>query len=192
MDTVAKRIKLLRKLKKLNQNDFANIIGISQTHISKIESEKDYPSDKLLRLISEEFGISYEWLKNGKGEMEDTTDTSSLSTKDTLLELKKFLTFCDNVENVLSSNMLMNIPKIVKSTESREDNYKNQILLEVSSLIENIVKLNEYLGNESTKIGSNDSAYKKVDEIYCVKDIYKSKISNSIDALVNLYLGSGK
>ena len=46
MGDVFERIKKIRKDNKLNQQEFARIIDLSQTHISKIENGKDNPSDK--------------------------------------------------------------------------------------------------------------------------------------------------
>lgn len=44
MSSINNRIKEIRKNNNLNQKQFAQILGISQTHISKIESNKDMPS----------------------------------------------------------------------------------------------------------------------------------------------------
>ena len=66
---LGERVKFVRKSNKLNQADFAKRLGISQTHVSKIEKNVENPSETLLKLISIEFGISEEWLKTGAGEM---------------------------------------------------------------------------------------------------------------------------
>jgi transcriptional regulator with XRE-family HTH domain len=87
--SVGARIKKVRKLQKLNQRNFSQLLGLSQAHVSNIESDKDNPSDKLLRAICTNFNISFEWLKNGEGEMEDTSSTLDYTT--VLIELKKHL-----------------------------------------------------------------------------------------------------
>ena len=69
MDSIGKRIKFLRKLLKISQKDFAKKIGVNQAFISRIEREENRPSDKILRLISHTFGVRYEWLKEGEGEI---------------------------------------------------------------------------------------------------------------------------
>jgi len=66
---IAQRLKLLRKMLGLSQEDFANKLGKSLRTIQNWESGKTIPNDKTLRLISKTFGVSYEWLKYGKGEM---------------------------------------------------------------------------------------------------------------------------
>lgn len=66
--TLGERIKLVRKNNKLNQADFASLLGISQTHVSKIEKDVENPSETLLLLISFLFAINIDWLKNEQGE----------------------------------------------------------------------------------------------------------------------------
>lgn len=65
--TVSQRFKEIRKYLGYNQKDFASELGISQTHVSSIEHEKDNPSSPLLKLICYKFNINEEWIVNGKG-----------------------------------------------------------------------------------------------------------------------------
>lgn len=100
--TLGERVKFVRKNNELNQADFAKRLGISQTHVSKIEKNVENPSETLLKLISIEFGISEEWLKTGTGEMVIDEclplilDKSFLNVK--VKELK------ENIEYLLSSD----------------------------------------------------------------------------------------
>lgn len=43
------------------------MVGIGQTHISKIEKNIEHPSETLLILISILFGIRITWIKEGTG-----------------------------------------------------------------------------------------------------------------------------
>lgn len=65
--TLGERIKIVRKNNNLNQTLFAESIGISQTHVSKIEKDIENPSETLIRFISYMYGVSYDWLKNEYG-----------------------------------------------------------------------------------------------------------------------------
>lgn len=65
--TIGERIKFVRKNNNLNQKDFSKKLGISQTHVSKIENNVENPSDTLLRLIALEFNVPTEWLEKGVG-----------------------------------------------------------------------------------------------------------------------------
>lgn len=65
--TLGERINFVRKTNKLNQMDFAKILGISQTHVSKIEHGIENPSETLLLFISYKFAVNINWLKEEKG-----------------------------------------------------------------------------------------------------------------------------
>lgn len=65
--TLGERIKTVRKNSALNQSEFADMLGISQTHVSKVEHGIENPSAALLLLISLKFDVSINWLENGIG-----------------------------------------------------------------------------------------------------------------------------
>ena len=67
--SIGERIKTLRKALGLSQEEFAEKLGKGVATIKRWESGQTIPNDKTLRLISKTFGVSYEWLKEGKGEM---------------------------------------------------------------------------------------------------------------------------
>jgi len=67
--SLGERIKFLRKILKLNQQEFAKRIGIARGYLSELESNRKKPPERILRLISHTFGVRYEWLKEGKGEI---------------------------------------------------------------------------------------------------------------------------
>ena len=62
------RIKVIRLEKKLTQKEFADMLFVSPSYISKLESGKEQPTDMLLRLIELEFNITPQWLRSGEGE----------------------------------------------------------------------------------------------------------------------------
>ena len=63
------RLKHLIKALGLTQAEFARKLGVSRSLITEYISGRRSIPDKTLRLISHTFGVSYEWLKEGKGEM---------------------------------------------------------------------------------------------------------------------------
>ncbi len=67
--SIGQRLRLLRKELGLTQEEFGQRIGKGVATIKRWESGQTEPNDKTLRLISHTFGVSYEWLKEGKGEM---------------------------------------------------------------------------------------------------------------------------
>ena len=104
--TLGERFKYVRKNNKFNQVDFAKILGISQTHVSKIEKGVENPSETLLRFVSYMFAINLEWLKNETGTphenkgLRDIFDASRKQSEDLMklmtdAELMEFLdSFC--------------------------------------------------------------------------------------------------
>ena len=63
-------MKFIRKKEGLKQVDFAKKVLVSASYISKVESDKETPSDIFTKLVALEFGISYAWLKDGVGNIQ--------------------------------------------------------------------------------------------------------------------------
>lgn len=63
------RIKALRKEKRLTQQEFADLLGISRNNIATYETGKSKPGDSVIALICRVFNVSEEWLRSGSGEM---------------------------------------------------------------------------------------------------------------------------
>ncbi len=74
MNTIGERIKIVRNKVQLTQAMFGETVGVSHSHISKMESDKEFPSNTLVKLICIKFGINEEWLNTGKGEMIDAVN----------------------------------------------------------------------------------------------------------------------
>ena len=68
MLNIGERIKQVRKEQAgISQDDFANLLGMSQSHLSLIESEKSLPGSYLLYRIHGTFDIDLNWLLTGNG-----------------------------------------------------------------------------------------------------------------------------
>lgn len=65
MENLGSRVKYLRKCFSMSQSSFAEIINISQAALSDIEKGKTNPSVDTLRRISEEFGVTTDWIIKG-------------------------------------------------------------------------------------------------------------------------------
>lgn len=61
------RIKLIRKKKKLSQEEFGKRLSVTKTSISKIEAGINNPSDQTIKLICSEFNVNEDWLRTGFG-----------------------------------------------------------------------------------------------------------------------------
>lgn len=73
-----KRIKTLREVLHLNQEDFGSRIGISKSAVSGYEIGRRNLSDQTIRAIVREFNVSEEWLKTGSGGMFNLTQDDEL------------------------------------------------------------------------------------------------------------------
>lgn len=73
------RIKRVRSELGLNQSEFGKKISISRSAVWKIENGENTPSEQTLKLICNEFGISYTWLTEGTGSMYSELDKDSMA-----------------------------------------------------------------------------------------------------------------
>lgn len=63
------RLKKLRSVLGLTQQQFADKIGSKRNTIAKYETQANVPSTAVISLICREFNVNEEWLRNGIGEM---------------------------------------------------------------------------------------------------------------------------
>lgn len=69
MSTINERIAFLIKDQGLTQSKFAERIHLVQSHISKICSGSNEPTERTISDICREFNVSLAWLEDGVGEM---------------------------------------------------------------------------------------------------------------------------
>jgi repressor LexA len=65
VETMKDRLILLRKTLKLNQNDFGEKLGVTNTAISKLEKGERNFTDQMIKSICREFSVSEKWFRNG-------------------------------------------------------------------------------------------------------------------------------
>lgn len=63
------RLKAVRKKLRLSQDDFAQKIGVTASAVSRLESGAINFTEQTLKSICREFHVSYDWLKDGTGDM---------------------------------------------------------------------------------------------------------------------------
>ena len=62
------RIAFVRKTSSLNQQEFAEKIGLTKNYVSLMETGSRNPSDRTIADICREFGVDRIWLETGVGE----------------------------------------------------------------------------------------------------------------------------
>lgn len=103
MKSINDRIKALRKSECLTQKEFAKRLLVSQSYLSGLENGNEIPTNRLIKLICLEFGISENWLIDGLGDMYDTVyenEKAQLATmsNSALLKILTLLATNSNVE----------------------------------------------------------------------------------------------
>ena len=74
METIGKRLKVLRKEVGLSQQKLADALGVTQTTVGMWEVDKTTMTDRSAQQICATFGVSYDWLTTGTGEMFEQSD----------------------------------------------------------------------------------------------------------------------
>ena len=108
MDTIGSRMKFIRKKEGLKQADFAKRVLVSASYISKVESNKETPSDIFTKLVSLEFGISYTWIKDGIGNIQidkkehDYFERNAIDATNSIPE--EIMELNSNIQSLLQNN----------------------------------------------------------------------------------------
>lgn len=69
--SINERIKEVRKARGLNQKEFSDKIGLTQSAVSRMESADVAIIDQNVRLICQTFHINEKWLRTGQGKMDE-------------------------------------------------------------------------------------------------------------------------
>lgn len=130
--TLGERIKEIRKDNKLTQKEFADKISVSRPFISRIEANKEKPSETLMKLISATFGIELDWIMQGTGYKE-----SQLKTTNKVLKNMDFLALegLDKIDFAECSSLLAHI--LTANTKSNSEQYFKNIIHSVLSVLNN-------------------------------------------------------
>lgn len=63
------RIREVRKVSKISQEEFGKSLGLSRQYITLVETGERIPSDRTIRDICRIYGVNETWLRTGAGEM---------------------------------------------------------------------------------------------------------------------------
>lgn len=69
MNTIGERLKMLRKIKNMNQFAFAEAIGSTRSQVASVETGYREPSDLFIHATAEFFSVRKEWLEKGEDPM---------------------------------------------------------------------------------------------------------------------------
>ena len=118
MTEVSKRVKQIRQSKNISQLIFAESLGVTRAHISRVETSAVGISKHLIKAICREYGIREEWLREGKGPIESqfiVPDLDSATGKELHQYLRR-VSYQDGAEKLrLGTAMIHGILTLTKN-----------------------------------------------------------------------------
>lgn len=191
MESIGERIKIVRKDNKKNQKDFAEELGISQSHISNIEKGADKPSLTLIKLICLKYSVDERWLISNVGTkyMYDNWGVSDELAKNKYIHFKHI---CDTLINEKSGDTLLKcidslcffygLLRAYKLTDEDETEFINCIY----EMIDHLEKL-QYLST-SLDMLSKKISYDRLFHYNQSAEEHIKCINNAIRKAMNIYL----
>lgn len=178
---ISQRIKELRNTLELTQKNFADKLGITNAHISKIEKGKTSPSDALIKLISKEYDVNENWLKFGIGDMFKEMEPSNEEIFENLMvastkNLSKSLRSDNEKIRMLSSELNLIFTEIIDIENISDDRHQIEYLEKVKLIF---LILNEF-GTSIKKYAFSDQDTLPFIVSY-IKDTYKEKIESAMN-----------
>lgn len=79
------RIREIRDSLGLTRAEFGKRLGVSGDVINNLERGRVEPKEMIIKLICKEFGVSYQWLVNGNGEMNDSDESEAQEIVDSVM-----------------------------------------------------------------------------------------------------------
>lgn len=100
-DSPGKRLSSFRKSRGLSQRALAASLGVSGGLIGQLEADISQPSRAVLEKISNTYGVSAEWLLNGRGEM--NSENSKAAAAHRLIDSVVFMVCAGSVRDEYES-----------------------------------------------------------------------------------------
>lgn len=174
------RIRKLRKILDLTQQEFADKIGVKRNTIGQYEIGRNEPIDTVINLICREFNVREEWLRTGEGEMfkprpTDTLDRlayeNNFSNADYVV-IEKFVSLQPQKRKELLGKVfdfLHEVEAALSDTEPFAPAYSGtESPLPMDDLIKNY---------RASKSDNNEEAEPTTEEL---EEMYKKRISSSV------------
>ncbi|MCC5912209.1 MAG: helix-turn-helix transcriptional regulator [Clostridiaceae bacterium] len=190
METVGNRLKSLRKHLGLTQTKFGKKVGISHSHVSNMESGKDFPSDTLLKLICLEYAINPEWLINGEGDMfeyiydENDRVISEAMSVEGLEKIRALLNTSSDVKYAYLSYSTNAFAKLL-DFESIPLSDQIDYLSCIESIVSDIERINSIMKTSILMRKNTDSS---LEEIKRNMINHQKQIKKDIDKLFEFYI----
>lgn len=166
MNGIGNRIKCIRKSRNITQTKFSKDLGISQAYVSKLEQDKENPSDLLLNFISYRYCINLEWLKTGTGEMENR---GGLEKEDSINSLHMYTFELEKLYNRFADTQIYQITNSMwyfTSIIEKICNSKNLRPKQINEYINKLEEIYRYLWSINLSVCSVLNNEKNEDDVY--------------------------
>lgn len=168
MKTLGNRLKEIRIENNLTQQEFATSLSISRPFVSRIESDKEMPSDSLMKLISATYNIRLEWIKTGNGQKEDNLKLVKFLADNNVLNLEELETF-DYTKCMSIIFRILKNPRIKYNSTK----YYRERILSILTIIEHLLTTIDVNNYEFEEIDSMTAYIEK--KVYEVLEAYKKE-----------------
>lgn len=165
--TINERIRVLRKEHlKLNQTEFALLLGMKQTSVSSFEKPGATVTDQTIKSICLAVnGLNEEWLRTGNGDMIVESDVFSLddfvkqrgATEIELQIMKTFFELPLDTRQMLIEhfrNGLASAPAANKTTKDAQDNYIKNVLNSAQKTDSTVLNSTDETENNDIKVSN--------------------------------------
>lgn len=124
---IGKRIKEIRKTQGVTQKEFSERVCVTQSYISRLESDKEIPTDMLIKLIALEFNISKQWLVDGVSSMYDFTEDDEF--------------YRDSATQGAVNSSLAHLFETLASDTTECSEYEKKMILDILIELKHVLKL---------------------------------------------------
>lgn len=90
--TAGERVKIVRNEAGLTMEKFGKRLGVTKVTISRIESGVNGLTTQMAKGIAREYGVSYDWLISGYGDMRPTSASGTAAKVAAMLDLSDWAT----------------------------------------------------------------------------------------------------
>ena len=175
MSDIGSRIKIIREEYHITQVDFANRLGVTNAHISKIEKGKTVPSTALIKLICSEFRINEEWLTKGISPMliEELETATERQIEKAMMMFNKSLNTDNPIIRAEVAKLYNSFVSLI-SFERIQSEYVYDYLIKCQSLLNDMNNIFEIMKNYAY----NNQQFIDIADI---SSIFEKQITNIIN-----------
>jgi len=186
MNNIANRIKMIRNEFGLNQKEFAERLGVTNAHISRMEKGITTPSEALMKLMCKEFEINIEWLKSGTQPMFESDYNIDDKMEKAVSTFNKLM----HSENSTVRNQAAELNLLFSNITNIEFSNDDMKILYLNNLINLFSIIDRYTATIKDTIETGQQTLEEVQNINFT--LFKNDLQNYVDELQRILFLSQK